>query len=74
MIYLPFNAFSKFSGPLKPSTLAGVSMCDKSAATPGVCTISYKLNWVTSGLCFNNKLNGWPMPPLAPHTATLILF
>lgn len=41
--YIPFNALSKFSAPLNPSTLAGVSMCDKSAATPGVCTISYKL-------------------------------
>lgn len=49
-------------------------MCDKSAATPGVCTISYKLSCVTNGLCFNNKLNGCPMPPLAPHTATLTLF
>lgn len=55
---LPLSAFSKFSAELKPSTLAGVSMCDKSAATPGVWTISYKLKWDTNGLCFNNRLNG----------------
>jgi len=23
-----------------------------------------------SGLCFNNKDKGWPMPPEPPHTVT----
>lgn len=59
---------------MNPWTLAGVSMCDKSAATPGVCTMSYRLNCVTSGLCFSSSDNGWPIPPDAPQTATLTLF
>lgn len=37
---LLFKANSKFSGPLYPTTLLMVSMWDKSAATPGVWTIS----------------------------------
>ena len=36
----PAKACLRFSGPLKPVTLAGVSICDKSAATPGVWTMS----------------------------------
>lgn len=70
----PFSALSRFSGPLNPCTLAGVSMWDKSAATPGVCTISYKLSSVTSGLCFSKSDKGWPIPPAAPQTATFTLF
>lgn len=68
---LPFKALSSSSAPLNPAVLLLWSMCDKSAATPGVWTISYKDNSVTSGLSFINKDNGWPIPPAAPQTATL---
>lgn len=57
-----------------PLTFAGVSMWDKSAATPTVCTISYNDNSVTRGLFFRSNDNGCPIPPLAPATATLTLF
>lgn len=46
-------------------------MCDKSAATPGVCTMSYKDNSDTRGLIFRSKERGCPIPPEAPATATL---
>lgn len=41
-----------------PLTLATVSMCDKSAATPGVWTISYKDNSDTNGFIFSKRDNG----------------
>ena len=56
-----------------PDTCAGVSMWLKSAATPGVCAISYKESFVTPGVCLRSKERGCPIPPLAPRTATLLL-
>lgn len=68
---LPFNALSNSSAPFKPTARLLVSMWERSAATPGVCTISYNDNSVTSGFNFNNKDKGCPIPPDAPQTATL---
>ena len=43
----------------------------KSAPTPLVCCTSNNDSWFTNGDCLINKDNGWPIPPLAPNTATL---
>ena len=43
-----------------------------SAATPGAPRISYKLKAVTKGSCLSNSDKGWPIPPPAPRTATLV--
>jgi hypothetical protein len=42
-----------------------------SAATPGVLTTSNNASSVTRGSSFRRRARGWPMPPLAPSTATL---
>lgn len=42
-----------------------------SAATPGVLTTSNNASSVTRGSSFRRSARGWPMPPLAPSTATL---
>ena len=39
-----------------------MSIWPKSAATPGVCTMSYKFNWVTAGFNLSNKDRGCPIP------------
>ena len=43
----------------------------RSAATPGVPTISYRASWEISGLCLSSRDMGCPIPPAAPRTATL---
>ena len=58
-------------GPVCPVTLAFEFIWLKSAATPGVCAISYNDKWDTNGLCFISRDIGWPIPPLAPNIATL---
>ena len=60
--------------PRKPQTLARVSMWLRSAATPGVFSISYKFRCEMVGICFKSSARGCPMPPAAPNTATLISF
>ena len=42
-----------------------------SAATPGVLTTSNRANSVTLRSNLRSKARGWPIPPLAPSTATL---
>lgn len=56
--------------PLRPLTLAGVGMWLRSAATPGVCTMSKRLSSVTLGSSLRSRDRGCPMPPDAPTTAT----
>ena len=53
------------------STVAFVQQWLMSAATPGVLTTSNNASSVTWGSSFNRSARGWPMPPLAPSTATL---
>lgn len=69
----PLTESFSSSGPVYPFTFDPVFMCDKSAATPGVCTISYNDNSVIRGDSLRSNDNGCPMPPLAPRTATLWL-
>lgn len=69
----PARISSTCSGPFFPTTFEPVSMWDKSAATPGVWTISYSRSSVTRGLCFSSSDSGCPIPPEAPQTATLAL-
>lgn len=52
-------------------TLDGVHMCPKSAATPGVLTMSNRDRWPTRSEPLSSRERGWPMPPAAPSTATL---
>jgi len=47
-------------------------MCEISAATPGAPLISYSASSVTRGLSLRRRDSGWPMPPAAPRTATLV--
>lgn len=70
---VPLSASFSSSGPVYAFIFAGVSMCDRSAATPGVFTTSYNDNSVTRGDCFISNESGWPIPPLAPRIATLAL-
>ena len=67
----PSSALCRFSLPLKPVVLARVLMCDRSAATPGVLTMSYRLSAEIASFCFSSSDRGWPMPPAPPSTATL---
>merc|ERR1719452_225516 len=73
-ISAPTRLASSWSAPTNPVVVALVSMWDRSAATPGVCTMSYRLSLVTAGFSFNSMDRGCPMPPLAPMTATAVLF
>jgi hypothetical protein len=68
----PSSALCRLSLPLKPVTLARVLMCDRSAATPGVLTMSYSDSAEMASFCFSSSDSGWPMPPAAPRTATLV--
>lgn len=44
----------------------------RSAATPATLAISYSASSVTMRFIFSSRLSGWPMPPAAPSTATLL--
>merc|ERR1719341_2774272 len=70
-ISAPAREASSPSAPTKPETRPGVSIWERSAATPGVATMSYRASLVTAGFNFNSMDRGWPMPPAAPMTATL---
>merc|ERR1719341_74607 len=72
-ISAPAREASSPSAPTKPETRPGVSIWERSAATPGVATMSYRASLVTAGFNFNSMDRGWPMPPAAPMTATLTL-
>merc|ERR1719500_2005953 len=72
-ISAPTRLASNWSAPTNPVVVALVSMWDKSAATPGVWTMSYRLSLVTAGFSFSSMDKGWPIPPLAPMTATAVL-
>ena len=39
--------------------------------TPGVLATSYRCKVETKGFILRRRERGWPMPPLAPRTATL---
>ena len=69
-----FTRAGEGSSPEKPSTLTGVGMWLKSAATPGVTgAISYKDNSVPAGKSvFSKRPSAWPIPPAAPNTTTFI--
>eukprot|EP00754_Rhynchopus_humris_P045074 Rhum_TRINITY_DN4593_c0_g1::Rhum_TRINITY_DN4593_c0_g1_i1::g.14984::m.14984 len=69
---LPFRA-SPRSSPTKPLTGAGVEMWPRSAATPGVLTMSNRVRSVVRFEFFIRSDSGWPMPPEAPRTATLAM-
>ena len=53
-------------------TSPGVSMWLISAATPGAPRMSYRLSEVTRGSALSKRERGWPIPPPAPRTATLL--
>eukprot|EP00037_Helgoeca_nana_P001522 m.27515 g.27515 ORF g.27515 m.27515 type:complete len:382 (+) comp11930_c0_seq1:236-1381(+) len=53
-----------------PETVAGVSMCDRSAATPGAPTRSNTETWVTFWSSFRSSDMGCPIPPAPPTTQT----
>ena len=53
-------------------TSPGVSMWLTSAATPGAPRMSYRLREVTRGSALSKRERGWPIPPPAPRTATLV--
>lgn len=69
----PISAFLSCSGPMCAVTRAGVLTWERSAATPGVPTISYKASSLTRSLVFSSRERGAPMPPAAPQTATLTI-
>merc|ERR1719205_380025 len=72
-ISAPTRLASIWSWPLKPVVSEAVSQWERSAATPGVCTMSYRLSLVTAGFSFSSRERGCPIPPLAPMTATVRL-
>lgn len=49
-----------------PRTLALLSMWDRSAPTPSVPTMSYRLSSPMEGEPLSSSARGWPMPPAAP--------
>jgi hypothetical protein len=57
---------------IRQHTELSVSIWLISAATPGAPRISYKLREDTRGSTLRSKESGWPMPPPAPSTATLV--
>merc|ERR1719384_997290 len=71
-ISAPTRLASICSLPLNPVVSEAVSQWERSAATPGVCTMSYRLSLVTAGFNFSSRERGCPIPPLAPMTATVV--
>ena len=69
-IWAPFSESSSWSAPTKALTLHLVSMWLRSAPTPFVFCTSYKDSWSMRGEFLRRSDKGWPMPPLAPRTAT----
>mmetsp|Transcript_33781 Transcript_33781/g.46777 ORF Transcript_33781/g.46777 Transcript_33781/m.46777 type:complete len:233 (-) Transcript_33781:62-760(-) len=67
----PASAAPSDSLPTYPITLHGESMWLRSAATPGVFTMSYSLSSEISGLILSSMASGWPIPPAAPSKATV---
>ena len=53
-------------------TLTLVSMWCKSDATPGTFTTSYRAREVMCLLSLRSRDKGWPIPPAAPRTVTLM--
>jgi len=45
-------------------------MWERSAATPGVFTMSNRASEVINGFIFRRRDSGWPIPPAAPRIAT----
>ena len=66
----PFRASCSCSGPKYPVVFAFVEMWLQSAATPGVCAMSYNVSLLMKGDFFSSRDRGCPMPPAAPNTAT----
>ena len=50
----------------------GVLQWLRSAATPATLATSYSASSVTMRFILSSRLSGWPMPPPAPRTATLL--
>ena len=50
----------------------GVLQCDRSAATPATLATSYSDSSDTRRFILSSRDRGWPMPPPAPSTATLL--
>ena len=62
-ISAPARLASNWSAPTNPVVTALVSMWERSAATPGVCTMSYSASLVMPGFSFSSIDSGCPIPP-----------
>ena len=61
-ISAPARLASIWSWPLNPVVSEAVSQWERSAATPGVCTMSYRFSLVTAGFSFSSRDRGCPIP------------